>query len=70
MCNPIDDNRKFLSQIIFRKNSFTAREIIDEYKASRGNAIIDGSESIRGFLRGLEENGSLRSYQGRYVVIK
>lgn len=70
MCKSIDDNRKLLAHIVFNKSSFTASEIIQEYKAKKGHAIIDGLETVRGFLRGLEENGALKSQQGRYVVLK
>jgi hypothetical protein len=69
MCKEIEDNRRLLSKLVFSKKSFTADEIIHDYKAQRGNAIIDGFESVRGFLRGLEDNGSLRLERGKYVVV-
>jgi len=69
MCKAIEDNRRLLSKLVFSKRSFTAEEIIRDYKAERGNTIIDGFESVRSFLRGLEDSGSLRSESGKYVVI-
>lgn len=64
------ENRKLLSGIVYgKKKRFTAEEIIAEYKAIQGNAIIDGLESIRGFLRGLVELGGLRPDGGGYVVV-
>lgn len=69
MCKQVDDNRKILSKIVFSKQSFTADEIINEYRAKQGNVIIDGLESVRDFLKSLEENGALTSQRGRYVVL-
>lgn len=70
MSKTIDNNRRFLARLVYSKQSFTVEEILREYKANRGNAIIDGFESIRGYLRGLEEYGALRSEGGRYVVVE
>lgn len=68
MCKAIEDNRRLVSNLIYTRRTFTAEEIIQAYKAIRGNAIVDGFESIRGFIRGLEEMGALRQEGGKYVV--
>lgn len=68
MCETFDNNRRLISKLVYTKRRFTAEDIITAYKSERGNAIIDGFETIRGFLRGLEEHGALKVEHGQYVV--
>lgn len=70
MCEQFRANRALLSGLVFEKRHFTIEAIIAAYKAIRGNAIIDGSETIRGFLKGLEELGTLRFQAGEYHVVE
>ncbi len=68
MCKQFDDNRRLVSKLVYSRRQFTVEEIIAAYRNERGNAIIDGFETIRSFIRGLEEHGALRMEHGKYVV--
>ena len=70
MINTIDDNRTFLRYLVFSAPNFTVEQIVSEYTKNRGDAIIDGLESIPGFIEGLEEDGSLEWSNGQYHVVK
>lgn len=69
--NPIDERRRILSGIVYSKTEpFTAQEIIDEYRRKMGHCIVDGYESVRDFLRGLESYGGLKCQHGIYTVLQ
>lgn len=68
-------NRRRLSRIVLGKSvPFTVEEIIDEFRAIQGNVIIDGRESVRSFIKGLEEYGGLipvgRKWQVCWILKK
>lgn len=66
----IEENRKLISRLVYSKTKFTIQEIIDEYKAACGHTIIDGLQSIRSWIRGIEEFGKLRREGEYYVFIE
>lgn len=64
-------NRKLLSGIVYsKKKSFYAKEIEDEYRYHRKNLVVDGAETIRGFLNGLVELNVLKRVGIKYEVIE
>ena len=68
MCKEFENNRKLLARLIYSKKTFTLERIVDGYKARKGNLIIDGQETIHGFITGFVEMGTLQDEGGRYRV--
>ena len=64
-------NRFLLGSIVYEQQAtFTADQIVVEYTKRKGDAIVDGLESIRGFLKSLEESGALKRDLKGYVVVR
>lgn len=66
-------NRRVLVSLIQERgrgaDGFSMGEIIEAYRDRRHNAIIDGQETIRGYVIGLTDFGILRRHgPDRYVV--
>jgi hypothetical protein len=68
MCEEIEENRRTLARLIRSHDSFTERELADEYKRARGTYGVDGYRGVIGHLRLLREYGQLRFRNGRYIV--
>lgn len=68
MCKEFEKNRSLLASLVYSKKTFTANDIAREYKAHTGTLIIDGRETIREFIMGLVEMGTLEEEGGHFRV--
>lgn len=68
MNNEIEENRRTLRNLINSRDSFTEKELAEEYKHLRGTYGVDGYRGVIGHLRLLREYGYLRFRDGRYIV--
>lgn len=64
----ITENQKALAEIIYSRDSFTAREVVAAYKKIRRSNIVDLSTTVDAYLDLLVEFGAIRQSEGRYIV--
>jgi hypothetical protein len=68
MSTNITENQKALAEIIYSRDSFTAREVVAEYKRVRHSNIVDLTTTVAAYLDILVEFGAIRQSEGRYIV--
>jgi hypothetical protein len=69
MCKRFDENRRKLASLVLsKKAAFTTQGIIDEFMKTNGDILIDGNQTIGGYIRLLREDGILRYKNGKYQL--
>lgn len=64
----LSDNHRTLCNIIYSRDSFTANEVLREYRIARKSEIVDISTNVTTHLNILVEFGAIRKSGNRYIV--
>lgn len=68
MCKELEDNRRMLAEIIYGRITFTAKEVVEEYRKKKGSTLVDGVLGVTGYITHLRDLGVLQLKSGRYIV--
>jgi hypothetical protein len=71
MCDRFKQNRERFADLVYSTKVFTAKGIIKKFKVRQhGDIVIDGCQTIGGYLRMLCEDEVLECNNGRYRLAK
>lgn len=68
MSTILSENHRTLCNIIYSRDSFTANEVLREYRKARKSDIVDISTNVKSYLDILVEFGAIRKSGNKYIV--
>lgn len=69
MCDRFTRNREKLVDLVYDLRTFGEQEIVEVFKKQQnGDIVIDGSQTVKQYLRDLREQGALQYDHGKYSI--